>query len=137
MASTKPNKKPKIPSSPAQCADLLYETRQERLEIQRQVEKLESLESALKDFFINKLDKNSTGIAGRVARVQIQPKSIPIAENWPKFYKYVQKTGAFDLMQKRLAEGAVKERWDNGVQLPGIGRMQVKTVSCTVIKKGK
>lgn len=129
--------KPSIPKSAAACADLLYTTRNQRLALNREVEKLEELESALKDFFINSLSKDSTGIAGRIARVQVTPKVIPIVEDWPGFYKYVKRTGSFDLLQKRLATQAIEDRWESGTKIPGVGRLQAKTVSCTVLKHTK
>jgi len=136
MAKSKTTKPP-IPKSAAQCADLLYKTREERLALQKQVEKLETLESTLKDFFINSLSKDSTGVAGRIARVQVNPKPVPIVEDWDKLYTYIKRTGQFDLMQKRLSTTAVEERWEAKKQVPGIGRLQAKTVSCTLLKGAK
>lgn len=125
----------RIPTKPAQCADLLYKTRQQRLNLEREVKKLEELESALKEYFINNLSKqDSTGIAGQLARVQIKPEVVPIVEDWPKFYNYVKKTGEFELLQKRLSRQAVEERWEAKRTVPGIGRLNAKKVSCTLIK---
>lgn len=124
----------KIPKSPAACADLLYETREARYALQNKIKKMEELESALNEFFVNKLPKDSTGIAGKVARVQINPVTKPVVEDWDKFYKHIKKSGAFDLMQRRVSKTAVQERWDNKEQVPGVGRLNVKKVSCTKLK---
>jgi hypothetical protein len=54
-----------------------------------------------------------------------------VVEDWPKLYAHIKKTGEFELMQRRLGETAVKERWDADKQVPGVGRFTAKKVSCT------
>jgi hypothetical protein len=34
---------------------------------------------------------------------------------------YIREHGALDLLQRRLTESAVKLRWDDGIQIPGVG----------------
>lgn len=132
MAKTK---EVKIPKSAAACADMLHTTRLERLRLQRECDNLSELETKLKDFFIATMSKSdTTGIAGKVARVQLGTKSVPTVEDWDAFYAHVKKTGNFELMQRRLNDTAVKERWDNKKQVPGVGRFNAVTVSCTALK---
>lgn len=128
-------KKPKIPTNPADCADLLYTTREKRLALQKDITAYEELETTLKDYFINTMSKKSTGISGSVANVQLEKKVIPTVEDWPKFYAHIKKTGQWDLMQKRVADTAVQERWDAKKEVPGVGRFNVIKVSCTKLKK--
>jgi hypothetical protein len=125
----------RLPKSPAACADLLYSTREKRLSLQRELDRMSELESALKEYFIQTLPKSSaTGIAGKVARVQIEDKPIPTIEDSERLYAYIKKTGAFDLLQRRLNESAVKERYEDGKVIPGVGIFHAKKVSCTRIK---
>jgi hypothetical protein len=120
----------KLPKSLGACVDKLFETRQKRLEIQKQVESFQELESALKDHIINTLPKSeASGIAGKLARVTVVKKVIAQASDWDAFYKYVKKTGSFDLMQRRLNDAAVKERWDNGEKIPGVESFTAVTLS--------
>jgi hypothetical protein len=44
-----------LPRTPAECADLLYRTREERLRIQRHCETLEKGENRIKDYFVETL----------------------------------------------------------------------------------
>lgn len=127
-------KEPKLPKSLGACADLLYKTREERLKLQREVDRLEKKESALENHFIEELSKDSTGVAGRVARVQINSKPVPVVEDWSKFYTYIKKNNAFELLQRRLSAKAVEERWEDKKQVPGVGRFNAKKVSCTKLK---
>lgn len=120
----------KFPKAMGACADLLYQLRQKRLEMQKEVDKIAAEEAALKEHIINTLPKSeASGVAGKVARVTVVTKEVPQVEDWDSFYKYVKRTGAFDLMQRRLTEAAVKERWEAGEEIPGVKHFQVVTVS--------
>lgn len=121
-----------LPRTPGECADLLYRTREARLAVQRQIDKLSKAESKLQEYFIETLPKSSsTGLAGRVARVQIEMRTVPTVEDWAKFYAHVKRTGEFELLQRRLNEGAVRERWEEGEKVEGVGTFNAKKVSCT------
>ena len=123
-----------LPTDQGLCVDLLYRARERRLSIQRECERIEALESALKNHFVETLSASSTGLAGRVARVQIELKAVPQIEDYEKFYAYVKKYGAFDLLQKRLNEGAAKERLEAGDGArAGLAVFRAKKVSITKI----
>ena len=122
-----------LPSSPGACADILYATREARLALDRRSEELARLESKLKDFFVDTLPlSDATGVAGRVARVQIQVRPVPQVEDWEKFYGYVGRHGAWELLQRRIREEAVAERLDAGEGAAmGVGVFRAKKVSVT------
>ena len=120
-----------LPASDAAKADLLYKTRQKRLEVQKKVDELQRLETALKEHFINSLPKDTSGVAGRVARVQTSPKDVPRVADWDKFYAFVKRKGAFYMLQRRLSEPAIKEVWDAKKEVPGVDRFKTVSVSCT------
>jgi hypothetical protein len=124
-----------LPTSPATCADLLYEIREKRLGLQRQCERFENAEAALRDFFIETLPaSHATGVAGEVARVQIETRPVPQVEDWDKLYTYIGKNKAFELLQRRLGEGAAKEILDAGRgRFAGLTVFMAKKVSCTKI----
>ena len=124
----------KLPEKLGACADLLYTTIQKRYALQKEVKALEALESALEEKIIKELSKSeSTGVAGKKARVAIKSKDVPQVEDWPKLYAYVTKTKSFDLLQKRLATGAVGERWSSGKEIPGVKKFTALSVSCTKV----
>ena len=119
-----------VPKALAECADLLYTTRQDRLALQKIVEELERRETQLKEQIIAHLPASqATGIAGKVARATIVPKTIPRATDWAAIFKYIKKADAFDLVQRRLSDAAVNERWEHGIEIPGVERFNTKTVS--------
>jgi len=134
-ANTSPAAKPKkpvikMPKTIGACADMLYELRAKRSAAQKIADELEAQEKAVKEHIIQTLPKSeASGVAGKVARVTVVTKDVPQVENWDDFYKHVKKTGSFDLMQRRLADTAVKERWDAGKQVPGVKVFHAVSVS--------
>lgn len=123
-----------FPDSPGVRADLLYVLREKRLALQRQCEMFDKAESALEQFFIDTLPvSDATGLLGKRAKVQVNSKTVPTVEDWPKFYAHVAKTKSFELLQRRLNESAVKERWEDKKAIPGVGTFIAKKVSCTKI----
>ena len=59
----------------------------------------------------------------------------PAPEDWNAIHEYIRENDAVDLVQKRLHEGACKLRWDDGVEIPGVGRKLVEKIK-VVIKDG-
>jgi len=120
----------KFPKTLGTCADKLFELRNKRLSEQKKVDEIQAEESALKNYIIENLPKSeASGIAGKLARVTIVTKHIPQVQDWDAFYKYVKRTNSFDLMQRRLTESAIKERWELGKEIPGVGHFNVVTVA--------
>lgn len=120
----------KFPKALGACADKLFELRNKRLEMQKAVDAVAAEESALKNHIIENLPKSeASGVAGKLARVTVVTKQIPQVKDWDAFYKYVKKTGSFDLMQKRLTDAAIKERWEAGKEVPGVEHFNAVSVS--------
>ncbi len=125
----------KIPKQLAVCADLLYETRQKRLDMQKVVDELASQESQLRNHIIDNLPKsNALGITGKVARVTVVNKDVVQVADWEALYGYILKTakkdpGVWSLLQKRVGEATVKDLWAADVKVPGVAKLQVPTIS--------
>ena len=119
-----------LPADQGALVDLLYRARERRLEMQRETERVEKLENQIKAHFVETLSANSTGLAGRVARVQVETKLVPTIEDSDKLFAYVKRTGAFELLQRRLNETSVKERWEAGKEVPGVAAFHAKKISC-------
>ena len=120
----------KFPKALGGCADMLYELREERKKLQQEVDAVEEEEKALKEYIIQTLPKSqASGVAGKLARVTVITKPVPQVQDWGKFYAYVKKHNAFELMQRRLSDQAVKERWEAGKKVPGVEPFNITTVS--------
>lgn len=122
----------KVPKSFGAAADLLYKTRQERYAVQKKIDALAALESDIKEYLINNMPKSKqSGAAGKLARAQIEKEVEPVVEDWDKFYGNIRKTGAFDLMNRAINRKAIKERWEDGKKIPGVGTYTVLKLSVT------
>lgn len=134
MIETIAKPKYKFPKMLGACADRLFELRNTRLAMQKEVDVIEAEEKALKEYIINTLPKSeASGVAGKLARVTLVKKDIPQVNNWDVFYKYVKRTGQFDLLQRRLTDTAIKERWDSGNEVPGVGHFNAVSVSISKV----
>jgi hypothetical protein len=92
-----------IPASIGRTADLYSDVRALRLTMEKEVEKVKARESELREYIIANLSKSDdTGAAGLRYRAQIVIKDVPRAMDWPKVHAFIQETGRFDLLQKRL-----------------------------------
>lgn len=124
----------KFPKTMGTCADRLFLLRQKRLDQKKVLDELEREEKALKEHIINNLPKSdASGVSGKLARVTIVKKPIPQVKDWDAFYKYVKRTNGFDLMQRRLSDAAIKERWEEGKKIPGVESFDVISVSMNKI----
>jgi hypothetical protein len=115
----------KFPKALGACADKLFELRNKRLSEQKKVDEIASEETAIE----NLPKSEASGVAGKLARVTVVTKQVPQVKDWDAFYKYVKKTGSFDLMQKRLTDAAIKERWEAGKEVPGVEHFNAVSVS--------
>lgn len=124
--------KPKaFPKSLGACADLLYQMRETRLAADKEAAALKSEENRLKEHIINTLPKDSGGAVGKTHKVIIVTKTKQQVKDWDKFWAYVGKNKAWDLLQKRIADVAVQARIDDGKKLPGVEAFTVVDVSLT------
>jgi hypothetical protein len=92
----------------------------------------------LEDAFIEDLKVGeASGVQGMAARVQVTESVVPVVEQdgWPKFYTFIRKNNAFELLNRSINREAVRERWDAKKRIPGITAFHAKKVSCTKLGK--
>lgn len=124
----------KFPKTLGACADRLFELRAKRQSAQKVADEIEAEEKAMKAHIIDNLPKSeASGVAGKLCRVTAVTKEIPQLKDSEAFFKYVKKTGRFDLMQRRLSDAAIKEMWDDGKEVPGIDHFNAVTLSINKI----
>jgi len=128
MATAK--KSYKFPKTMGACADLVYQLREKRLAGQKLVDEVEAEEKALKEHIINNLPKSqTTGVAGKLARVTAGTKKVPQVDDWDAFWKGFNKKKDVDLLPRSLNKAAVEARWDAGKQIAGVKALTVVTLS--------
>lgn len=123
----------KLPASLGACADLYAELKDQRLEENKEVKKLEEKEKFVKKFLIETLSKDKgqdRGAVGKHHRVQVEVEMEPQVEDWDKFYAHLKKTGDFSLLNRALNSTAVEERWANKKVIPGVTSVPVVKLRC-------
>lgn len=101
-----------------------YTTRTARLAIQKQADVLEQQEKDLQ-YEIQKYLEATSSLCDGVQihdefSLDISTKDEPLTTDWPRLLEYIKTTGSVDLLQKRLTVSAVKQRWDDKIELPGV-----------------
>jgi hypothetical protein len=120
----------KIPKTIGACADRLYELKAQISDLRKASDALDEERKAIQEYVINNLPKSeATGVAGKLARVTVVTKQVPQVEDWDKFYAYVKKTGSFDLMSRSISAAAIKERWENKKDVPGVKAFEAVSIS--------
>lgn len=118
--------------SAAQRADFLYEYDKGVMKEARDTfKKYEDFEKKLKRWFIQEFENDQKGVTGKIARVEIKKKTVPSVTDWDKFYKYIKKNEAFDLLNRAVNAKGIQERWDAKKQVAGVEPFERPSVSLT------
>lgn len=136
VTETVQKKRPKfkLPKTLAQCADLAYALRIERLEVQRDAAAIGKEETQVKEHLIQNLPKsNASGVSGKVANAKVVKQQVPQITDKKKLLAYVKKTGDWDLLTIGVNTTAVEERWANKKKVPGVEPFQIIKVSLTKV----
>ena len=114
------------------CIDLLYTLRAERLALSKQETDKKTEEAKLRQHIINALKENSLeGGKGATATVSLTYDIVPSPKDWDAIWDFVESENAHDLVQKRLSATACRERWNSGVEIPGIEKFVNVDLSLT------
>lgn len=114
------------------CIDSLYNKRAERLAAEKKIKVLKSEETLLKLKIRNLLMAADLEMgAGGIATCSLNTSVEPTPKDWTLIYEYIKENDAFDMIQKRLSPLAVKERWENGIIIPGVEKFDDWDISLT------
>jgi hypothetical protein len=111
------------------------ELRAKRLAIEKQADAVKEVETAQKQLLLDMLvalNINSVGSHDKVYAIVTQDE--PTVNDWPALYAHIKETGEFELLFRRVNSAAVKERWDNKAEVPGVGRFPAISLSVTKAK---
>lgn len=109
------------PAELATKVDAFKAFREKRLSLAKEVEALKAEEARLKEELIELFsDSEVSTIGGKLAIISLVQKTKPVATDWPALHKHILDSGDFDLLQRKLGESAVKARWEDGEDVPGV-----------------
>lgn len=115
--------------------DQLHDVREARLALNKVVEAIKEEEQRLTDHIIDTVNADLEGGAvGKRYKAIIQRDQKPVIEDYDKFTAHIKRTGNFDLLNRAVNAAAVKERWENNKEVPGIGHFSFKKLSITKVK---
>jgi hypothetical protein len=80
------------------------------------------------------MPKDSTGISGKLARVTLVQNTVVRVDDWPTLYRFIGETGSYDLLQRRVSDKAVKDRWELQKVVPGVSPFSVTNLSINQLK---
>lgn len=125
-----------FPKKIGTAVDRLYEVRAERQRLQRAANEVKGYESELHEHLIRNFKKSELeGAEGAVARCGLNPKTVARVTDWSKFWKYVVKKKAFDLVQQRVNDKAYLDRLEDGERVTGAEPFRITRVSVTKRRK--
>ncbi len=102
------------------------DVRDERLKLQRQTDRLKEQETELKLEVAAAI--KLSGLK-KVANVTYVLKVKAVAKDWEAIHAYIIENDAWDLMEKRLGQRACGERWDDKIEIPGVGKFPIDDLS--------
>ena len=115
---------PKVSSHLPDLVDAYIAKRDERLKLDKEAAALKEHEDDLHKVIIAKLrEQGATAYGGLRGVVKMHENVEPNVEDWPQTYEYIKANDAWELLHKRITVTAVKERWDAGEAVPGVGRV--------------
>ena len=110
--------------------------RTQRLAKEKEAELIKEVEDRIKDSIIQKFNEQGLKAMGADnGIVKMSSTKEPKANDWPAIYEYIRETGSFELLHRRLANLAIKERWEAGESIPGIGDTTVYKLSVSGVIK--
>ena len=117
--------------------DLYQETRNRRLAIEKQAKEVHVKEVEYAEQILTTLrDSASPVIGGTTHQCTRKVTNEPTVEDWDDLHAHIVDTGEWDLMEKRVGKAAVKLRWDEGEDVPGVGSFPVEKLSLTKLPEG-
>jgi len=124
--------------------DAMWRQKMKVDDVQRDIKKLEEKKAKLKakykeleDAILKDFTKTDllTGAAGKQGKISISKQRVPKVVSWDKFYKYVGRNKAYDMLPRKVSSTAWKERLEAGKKVPGIESVTLMKVSLTKVKK--
>lgn len=128
----------KFPKTLGACVDMAYELRAERLEFQKKYEAelaaMKKREDEIEEHILQSFDKSDIeGAKGSVATASVSRLTVPSVKDWPKTFAWIAKHKAWDLMEKRMARVAYRDRTEAGEVIPGVESFVKVSLSLTKV----
>lgn len=122
----------------AALADEYWALRAQRLDLDKQSKAVKVSEDLAEATLLKQMRlQGLTAIGGQTVRLNmpVTPEMVPTVADWDVVYKSILESGDFSLLEKRIGKLAVKERWEAGVEVPGVVAFPVWKLSKSGVTK--
>lgn len=115
--------------------DGIWSLRESKRALEAQIKELEGKIAEKETALMERLDKEGADKAtGKKASVSISETQVANIVDFDALAAFVKKTGYFHLFQRRVADTACRELWEQGKAIPGLEpftkrRLNVRTVA--------
>ena len=70
---------------------------------------------------------------GQFAKTKVIPETKPVIEDWEVFYSHIKDKDDFSFLNKAVNARTIRLHWDEGEEVPGVGRIIIKKLSLTKV----
>ena len=121
---------PKISSHLPDLVDNYISLRAQRLALDKEAASLKETEDDIYKVIVSKMrEEGMTAMGAKNGMVKLKESEEPVPTDWPALYDYIKETGHFEFLHKRIATLAIKEHWEAGEDIPGVGTTTVFKLS--------
>lgn len=125
---------PEYPASLGGCIDQLYKLREDRLELENRVKELKKDEEALRQHIFEKFgEADVDGAKGKIASAGIVRSTVAHITDFETACNWIARRKAWDLLYRRIADPAYRERIDAGIVVAGVEPFPVTKLSVTKV----
>jgi hypothetical protein len=99
--------------------------------LQQEIYTLEHRKNVLEDDVLRAFEEYRIGqlTTDKGISFVVKEKKVPVVQDWKELYGYIIENKEFDLLHKRTSISAFRERWDAGLDIPGVQKFILKSIS--------
>jgi len=116
--------------------DTLHALREKKAKAERAVDEVKKLIDETEQVVMTALkDAGLESARGKKLQATLSHREYPQLEDYEKLVAHIKKTGAFELLQRRLSSTAVRERWEQKKTVPGVGVFRAVELALSAVKR--
>ena len=101
--------------------DTLHNIREQKRALEKEIESLQEQAAMLESELIDQMDAEGvTKSTGKHASVNIGENVKPSVEDWDAFYRYINRTKSFHLLERRPSVTGCRELFELKGKIPGV-----------------
>lgn len=113
-----------------QLADELHDLREEKRAKEEEVKEIqERYDKKLMELFDLADEQETTVGKGQRGSFSLGESTVPQVKDWDAFYKYIQKTKYWHLLERRPSVTGCRELFDTKGAIPGVEKFTKRTIN--------